>query len=532
MSELFPKPYVPPKVFVSYSHDSDEHIDWVRRLAERLCANGVDTILDQWDTSPGDDVTWFMERGLADSDRVLIICTKEYLNKANNLKGGVGYERMIITAEVARNLETKKFIPIVRSKQKEVLPGFIGNRIYVDFGTATDINDIPFELLLRSLHGAPKYRKPPLGQNPYLKGENVSDNIEGVKKIPPNSNTAARVKGPIQLREPKRSTEISSKRFHSLRPSVSEAELPIWKFGTRWDVLREYGFAPSSNVPVPAPDREKAYSQVSRSLDPISTLMPSTLLVVSIALLSLQRNAEEGLSFWAALFGTPEGISIVCYLASLISFFWYGAQYYRLIWNDYFALSEEDRNDASFFIGYAFLVAVISIVGMFVNPLIWPAYIILIFLPLGLKIMRTARLFRSAADAYLKQVRVSDDVDEFVSHGGADYSPLWVRQIIAARALIASSAINFFFWGIMVLGLSSIVVFTFAFYFLKELTYLRQGVIGSREIVSVLLAATVVTFYAIKIGGGIQQIKQQVEIGEWSGFSLFRVPWSSKRSPD
>ena len=37
-----------PTVFISYSHDSDEHKNWVLQLATRLRSNGVDVILDRW----------------------------------------------------------------------------------------------------------------------------------------------------------------------------------------------------------------------------------------------------------------------------------------------------------------------------------------------------------------------------------------------------------------------------------------------------------------------------------------------------
>src|SRR5258708_6519779 len=40
-------PTPPPKVFLSYSHDSETHKDWVLKLATRLIANGVDVLLDQ-----------------------------------------------------------------------------------------------------------------------------------------------------------------------------------------------------------------------------------------------------------------------------------------------------------------------------------------------------------------------------------------------------------------------------------------------------------------------------------------------------
>ena len=42
-----------PRVFVSYSHDSQAHKDWVLKLATRLLANGVEVILDQWDLRLG-----------------------------------------------------------------------------------------------------------------------------------------------------------------------------------------------------------------------------------------------------------------------------------------------------------------------------------------------------------------------------------------------------------------------------------------------------------------------------------------------
>ena len=41
--------FVTPRVFASYSHDSQSHKDWVLMLATRRVANGVDVILDQWD---------------------------------------------------------------------------------------------------------------------------------------------------------------------------------------------------------------------------------------------------------------------------------------------------------------------------------------------------------------------------------------------------------------------------------------------------------------------------------------------------
>ena len=48
---------------MSYSHESNEHRDWVLALATRLRGNGVDVCLDRWDVALGGNLALFMERG-------------------------------------------------------------------------------------------------------------------------------------------------------------------------------------------------------------------------------------------------------------------------------------------------------------------------------------------------------------------------------------------------------------------------------------------------------------------------------------
>ena len=71
------------KVFISYSHDSDEHKEWVYQLACRLVESGVEVVLDQWDIQLGSNILKFMEQNLMNSDRVLIVCTDNYNKKSN-----------------------------------------------------------------------------------------------------------------------------------------------------------------------------------------------------------------------------------------------------------------------------------------------------------------------------------------------------------------------------------------------------------------------------------------------------------------
>ena len=59
-----------PTVFISYSHDNDEHRAWVLKLATDLRYHGVNAILDQWDLRIGTDLRFFMENGLSASTLV------------------------------------------------------------------------------------------------------------------------------------------------------------------------------------------------------------------------------------------------------------------------------------------------------------------------------------------------------------------------------------------------------------------------------------------------------------------------------
>lgn len=156
-----------PLLFISYSHDSDEHKAWVLKLATDVRANGVDATLDQWDLAPGQDVAAFMERGIVNASRVLMICTSPYVEKAEAGTGGVGYERLIVTAEVVQSVDTKKFIPVVRANSGEVkVPRFLGPRLYIDFSDDAQY-DAKLEELLRELLGSPSLVKPPLGSSPF-----------------------------------------------------------------------------------------------------------------------------------------------------------------------------------------------------------------------------------------------------------------------------------------------------------------------------------------------------------------------------
>jgi transcriptional regulator with XRE-family HTH domain len=157
-----------PRVFVSYSHEDRDHNSWVEALAADLRKKGVDASLDKWDMSPGGDVPVFMESQIRDSDFVVLVCTPTYAEKSNIPRGGVGYEKNIISAELLQASDLRpKFIPVVKKGDLETaLPTYLGSKFAIDFRDASKRVEA-LEELLRVIYGQPHPRKPPLGRGPY-----------------------------------------------------------------------------------------------------------------------------------------------------------------------------------------------------------------------------------------------------------------------------------------------------------------------------------------------------------------------------
>lgn len=162
-----------PTALVSYSWESPAHIEWVRRLAEKLRVHGgANVILDQWHLQPGMDRTYFMENGVSSSDFVLIVCTPDYAAKANNRDGGVGYEAMIITSQLAHQIKQNKFIPVLRSGEwNSSAPIWIQAKVGVDL-RGDPYSEKQYDLLLRALHQALP-SAPPVGPKPAFEDKGV-----------------------------------------------------------------------------------------------------------------------------------------------------------------------------------------------------------------------------------------------------------------------------------------------------------------------------------------------------------------------
>jgi hypothetical protein len=80
------------RVFISYSHDSDEHKARVHALADRLRSNGVTVLLDRdmLPGGPGEGWPQWSERQVKEADQVLVVCTAIYSERyeGNQPPGG------------------------------------------------------------------------------------------------------------------------------------------------------------------------------------------------------------------------------------------------------------------------------------------------------------------------------------------------------------------------------------------------------------------------------------------------------------
>jgi tetratricopeptide (TPR) repeat protein len=156
-------------VFISYSQDSDEHKDKVLRLADRLCDDGIDTNLDQYQTNPPEGWQLWMEKQIRDSQFVLLVCTETYLKrvmKEDEGRGkGIMWESTIIYSYLYEaGLVNEKFIPVVFGRENtKHIPTPLKPTTFYDVSTEDG-----YENLYRRLTNQPYTTKPKLGAKKKL----------------------------------------------------------------------------------------------------------------------------------------------------------------------------------------------------------------------------------------------------------------------------------------------------------------------------------------------------------------------------
>jgi SEFIR domain len=178
----------PVRVFISYSHDSPEHEERVLALSDRLRSDGVDSIIDKYETDVPDGWPVWMEQEIDKADFVLIVCTATYLRRVEKkeepTKGlGVVWEiNAIFNQLYLGRLVNTKFIPVLfDGSSPDNIPKMLKAFNYYQVSSEEG-----YLFLYRRLTNQPLITKPALGK---------------VRSLPPRAKTEESLPGAFSLEQ-------------------------------------------------------------------------------------------------------------------------------------------------------------------------------------------------------------------------------------------------------------------------------------------------------------------------------------------
>ncbi len=195
----------PLRVFLSYSHDSQEHKDRVLALCDRLRSDGINAWIDQYEISPPEGWPRWCAAQIREADFVLVLCTKIYerrfrLAEKEGLGLGVIWEGYVLTVELYESGgRNAKFVPVIFSPTLvEYVPDLLRGSTRYDAGT-----DEGYLSLYRHLTSQPETPAPSLGAilslpprerktNIFTQMLESSDRDKGVRELLADLETAYR----------------------------------------------------------------------------------------------------------------------------------------------------------------------------------------------------------------------------------------------------------------------------------------------------------------------------------------------------
>ena len=165
----------PISVFISYAHEPDEpersrHAGRVLKLANKLREEGFDADLDQYHNSPPGGWPLWMMNGVAESDYVIVVGSRAYLDRTNrNVRRGHGrgvkWESHLLLQDLhdADSLN-ERFVPVLfdgLDPGEAVPPPLRGSTIA--FFDSDEPDGEGWQTILRWLTKTPPAKRPPIG---------------------------------------------------------------------------------------------------------------------------------------------------------------------------------------------------------------------------------------------------------------------------------------------------------------------------------------------------------------------------------
>lgn len=187
-------PDKPPVVFISYSHDSDQHKQKVLEFAQYLRGEkGLDIVLDQYiNGAPKEGWPRWMLNQIDRAEYVLLICTPTYYRRfrgfeTGNSGNGVTWEGAVITQEFyEEKCQTLKFVPVLANNwDKEKVSELIPEPLRAYTAYCMDIKN-EVETLAKFIKGIGGVQAAEIGPE-------TSENITSTKRIAPTKLPATKI---------------------------------------------------------------------------------------------------------------------------------------------------------------------------------------------------------------------------------------------------------------------------------------------------------------------------------------------------
>jgi hypothetical protein len=181
-----------PIVFISYSHDSEQHLQRVLELSTRLRHDGYDTRLDRYvNGTPAEGWPNWMMNQLDEAAFTLVVCTETYYKRFRGKEApdrghGVAFEGVLITNTLYESkCQSVKFVPILfDSMHTQFIPEpLLGVTHYL-----LDSKDA-YQELRKFLDGAAGVEPGPIGEHqPHVRSTATPLTFPVLPELKPNQS--------------------------------------------------------------------------------------------------------------------------------------------------------------------------------------------------------------------------------------------------------------------------------------------------------------------------------------------------------
>ncbi len=120
------------KVFVTYAWEDDSHNSKIVSFVNFLRNSGFDASMDRKQSQEESSLNFnkMMLNGIQNSDKVIIVLSEKYRERANKFEGGVGDEYSLIFEDIKQSSNKYILVSFGKSSREKITPtGFMGREI-------------------------------------------------------------------------------------------------------------------------------------------------------------------------------------------------------------------------------------------------------------------------------------------------------------------------------------------------------------------------------------------------------------------